>query len=341
MATRSKTLSKVESGEVRGAVFGFDVQSPFTFKTLRAASGLQPLEIVAQSLNAIHAEHELVADIVQPGFRARIYHDGLTYRLWVERVGWFDIDPRIPRIAAPVDLHPGVREELLWGVPALLCFLHRGDVSLHAAAIEIGGEAIVVVGPQAQGKSTLAAGFAQRGYRILSEDLTCIRVEPHPVVIPGPATVRLRNDVAGDLRAVGRSLDGRSDRTRYALFGGSDDDCQPVPIRAVLSLRRSASELRLEAVDPMRTLPDLWQTSFRVTRDHDRHCFESIAGLASVVPVFNLHRPLRIDALGMTVDHIVSELFPETQRGRAGHPRGSVCPQRDSNPRDHLERVAT
>ena len=37
MAARSKALSRVERGEVRGSVFGFDVLSPFTFKTLRAA----------------------------------------------------------------------------------------------------------------------------------------------------------------------------------------------------------------------------------------------------------------------------------------------------------------
>jgi hypothetical protein len=315
MAAQSSATPNVEPGEVRGAVFGFDVRSPFSFKMLRAASGLPQLEVVAQQqLNAIGVEHRLVAEIVQPGFLARIYHDGRTYRLWVERFGWFDIDPRIPRVAAPVDVDPDVREELLWGVPALLCFLHRGDVSLHAAAIEIGGEAIVVVGPQAHGKSTLAAGFAQQGYRILSEDLACIRLEPQPAVIPGPATLRLRNDVADDLEVgVGRRLSGRNDRTRYALFGGSSDDCRPVPIRAVLALRRSEGEPRLEAVLPMRALPDLWQTSFRITRDHDRRCFGRIAELAHAVPVFNLHRPLRIEALGATVSHIVSRLFPEAQ----------------------------
>jgi hypothetical protein len=256
----------------------------------------------------MQAKHKLVVEIDQPDFLARIYHDGATYRLWVRGVGWFDIDPRIPRVVVPAAAASVEREELLWGVPALLCFLHRGDSSLHAAAIEVAGEAILLVAPQAHGKSTLAASFARRGYRVLSEDLTCIRLEPRPSVIPGPAALRLRNDVAQDLDVVfGSRLSGRHDRTRYALERRGD--CRPVPIRAVVFLRPSDKNIWLEPIEPMRSLPDLWQSSFRLTRDHERRCFESVAVLANELPILNLHRPLRIDALNPTVDHLLAELY--------------------------------
>jgi hypothetical protein len=254
-------------------------------------------------------EQELVAEVDEPGFRARIYRNGSTFQLWVSDVGWFGVDPREPRITVPPVEQTVAREEVLWGVPALLCFLHRGDCSLHAAAVEVDGEAIVLAGPRAKGKSTLAAAFAMRGHRLLSEDLTCIRLAPTPAVVPGPAGLRLRNDVADGLQVpFGRALGEVHGRARYAL--SDPGDCRPVPISSVLLLA-SDGDVGLEPVDPARALPDLWEASFRITREHERRSFEAAAELAGAVPIVKLRRPLRLDMLDATVDHVVSQLGGE------------------------------
>lgn len=52
--------------------------------------------------------------------------------------------------------------------------LLRGVVCLHASAIAIGDEAIAVLGPAGSGKSTTAAAFSERGYRILAEDVVTL-----------------------------------------------------------------------------------------------------------------------------------------------------------------------
>ena len=52
--------------------------------------------------------------------------------------------------------------------------LLRGVVCLHASAIAIGDEAIAVLGPAGCGKSTTAAAFSKRGYRVLSEDVVTL-----------------------------------------------------------------------------------------------------------------------------------------------------------------------
>ena len=41
----------------------------------------------------------------------------------------------------------------------------------------------------------LAAGFLRTGHRVLSEDLVCCRSGAEPMVVPGPATIRIRPDV--------------------------------------------------------------------------------------------------------------------------------------------------
>ena len=52
--------------------------------------------------------------------------------------------------------------------------LLRGVVCLHASAIAIGDEAVALVGPAGSGKSTTAAAFSDRGYRILAEDVVTL-----------------------------------------------------------------------------------------------------------------------------------------------------------------------
>ena len=70
--------------------------------------------------------------------------------------------------------------------------LLRGFVCLHASAIAIGEEAIAIVGPAGAGKSTTAAAFSGRGYRILAEDvLTLDDREDRFLVRPAYPCIRL------------------------------------------------------------------------------------------------------------------------------------------------------
>ena len=85
----------------------------------------------------------------------------------------------------------------------------------------------------------MAAAFHRAGHRVLSEDTTCVRLGPEPAVVPGPAMLRVRHDVAAELelpsvRRVGES----DDRVHYALV--DPGDCEPVPVRAVVFLDASA-----------------------------------------------------------------------------------------------------
>ncbi len=50
----------------------------------------------------------------------------------------------------------------------------RGSISLHASAIVMGDKAVALVGPAGSGKSTTAAAFADRGYRVLAEDVVTL-----------------------------------------------------------------------------------------------------------------------------------------------------------------------
>ena len=140
------------------------------------------------------------------------------------------------------------REERLWSIPAMLCFLARGDAALHAAAVEVDGQAVVLAAPGSFGKTTLAAAFHAAGHRLLSEDTTCIRGAEAPLVVPGPAMLRLRHDVAEQLEIPNATPVGtvEDDRVHLALDPAVRGDCSPVPLRAIVLLRHADEGFRIE-----------------------------------------------------------------------------------------------
>jgi hypothetical protein len=154
--------------------------------------------------------------------------------------------------------------------------------------------------PRTYGKTTVAAAFHRAGHRVLSEDTTCVRLGPEPAVVPGPAMLRVRHDVAAELelpsvRRVGES----DDRVHDAL--ADPGDCERVPVRAVVFLDVSDGAA-LEPVEQAEALGDLWALSFRLpTEDDVGRSFAGVTDLAGTVPVSRLRRPLDLGAID---DHL-------------------------------------
>jgi hypothetical protein len=295
-----------------GSCFGFAVRSTLPFHYLRQGDG-EPMHITASSSIAVGPNDELVLKWrATPGLpdESRLYRDGSQYRLWAPQLGWFLVDTQTRKIVVPDAPNTVRREERLWGMPALLCFLARGDLQFHAAAVQVGDEAIILAAPGAFGKTTLAAAFLSHGYRLLSEDVTCVRTSSVPSIIPGPAVLRLRPDVANRLEIRNAAPVGEpDDRIHLAVDMAARGDCRPVPLRAILLLRESPNGFQLEPVRPMDAVRDLWPLSFNLPTEQDRaRCFAAVVDLARSVPVRNLHRPFRFEDLPATVEFVVDSL---------------------------------
>ncbi|MGH3011331.1 MAG: hypothetical protein ACRDMY_05755 [Gaiellaceae bacterium] len=284
-----------------GACYGFEVRSTLPFAYLREGTG-DPLEVTASARAGARPDDRLLVEwrpTAELPLEAELYSDGLGFRLRIGEAGWFSVDPRKRLIEVPAD--GGLRtEERLWGIPALLCFRERGDLPLHAAAVEADGGAVLVAAPRTYGKTTMAAAFHRAGRRVLSEDTSCIRLGPEPAVVPGPAMLRVRHDVAGVLELpAARRLGEDPDRVHYALE--DPGNCTPVPLRAVVFLDESEATA-LETVEQPEAIRDLWALSFRLPTEEDvSRSFAGVADLASTVPAYRLSRPLDLGALD---DHV-------------------------------------
>ncbi|MFN2556757.1 MAG: hypothetical protein ABR592_07760 [Nitriliruptorales bacterium] len=292
-----------------GACFGFSVRSALPFVYLRPGGGV-PLQVTESDGTPPPTSEPLIswAPTAARPFHARLFGAGNRYDYWVEGAGWFGIEPHAPRIIAPPTDSPVRREERIWGLPALLCFTARGDVPLHAAALEVNGGAILVVAPGRFGKTTLAGAFIASGHRLLAEDTSCCRITDPPLVLPGPAMLRLRADVYPHVRVPETKIVAEDDvRFHLALDDRARGDSAPVPIHSIVFLRPGGERCELTPADPLRAVPDLWAQSFRLPiQEEEGRRFCRLVDLASRVPLWNLARPRGFERLPEVVERVVA-----------------------------------
>jgi hypothetical protein len=290
--------------------FGYEVRSDLAFEYLREGGATDVLEVAETRRDDPGAAGEPLREWLprpERPFTARLFGESGGWRLWVADMGSFHIDPDAGSIEVPRGPQLLLREERLWGIPTVLCFLARGDHSLHAASVERDGRAIVVGAPGRFGKTTLAAALVGAGYRLLSEDSTCLRwASGEVVIVPGPAMLRVRQDPDRLVEIPGGRVLQVDDRVHLAIEPQLRGTGDPVPVDAIVLLRHEDDRSpRLERVAPEEAIPDLWALSFSTPTDEDRsRCFDGVTHLAANVPIWNLHRPLRFDALGAVVQEL-------------------------------------
>lgn len=293
----------------RGTLYGYEIRSPLEFEYLRLGEG-EPLTVMVGD-PPDSPPGELLRTWAPPEFpvQSRLHADGTAYRLWYERDGWYVVEPGARRLVVPSSGDSLRREERLWGLPILLHFMARGDVPLHASCVEVDGKALLLAAPGKHGKTTLAMAFAALGYRVLAEDLVCLRPGSAPAVIPGPAMLRVRNDMADVCRVPGAAELRRDDERAHLSLESSRGTCDPVPVAGIVMLHVGDTEPRLERVAGADVVRNLWALSFNLPTDRDRaRCFQAVAALGSTTSTWNLTRRLRLEDLMPTVECVVDAL---------------------------------
>lgn len=132
--------------------------------------------------------------------------------------------------------HDELRLFLLGSVIGAL--LHqRGSLPIHGSTIQIGSSALIVCGKSSAGKSSLAAGFFNKGYTIYSDDISVISVDLQnvPMVHQGLPHIKLWQDVLqhfGDFQTYNRT------RRQLEKFKKpvSSSHIEPIPVKDIIIL---------------------------------------------------------------------------------------------------------
>jgi hypothetical protein len=297
-------------GSSIGTCFGFSVQSTLPFFYLRKGDGA-PLTVQETGEEEGPPASMPVAEwepTEQFPFSAKLYREEDRFDFWLSHWGWFHVDAAASVITLPPTTSPELREVCLWALPSTVCSLARGDLCLHASCVEVGGMALMFSAPGQYGKTTLAAAFMQAGYRVLAEDKVCCRMVPEPVVLPGPALLRIRPDVYERMDFPGTHVVRSAPSRAYLAFDdhlrGTGD---PVPLKAVLFVRPTEGQMAIEPASFHDTLRDLWMLRKQVPMSgNEAFSFGAITELAQRLDAYNLQRPQTLEELPRVVEKVVA-----------------------------------
>jgi HPr Serine kinase C-terminal domain len=195
----------------------------------------------------------------------------------------------------------------------------RGVLLFHACAVDVGGQAILVLGAAGAGKSTMAAALVRHGFALLSDDISAIEViDGAPVVHPGPPRLRLRPDAARatgwDPAALPRVFDtpllGDKRHVELAVEGGSFC-AEARRIAAIFVLERRTKDpaplLRpLSSVEALATLRRNGYRDWLLEREQHAQRFPLIARLAHEVPVHSIRATDDHGALPGLIDSMLA-----------------------------------
>lgn len=143
---------------------------------------------VAENIGLLYADYPLLehADFAD-------FHVSLSpphnLRRWFKPQVLFSSDGHSPFKPLPFDQAFPMLE---WGLNWCVSSHANSYLIIHAAVVEKGGYATILPAPPGSGKSTLCAALVNRGWRLLSDELTLVRVSDGKI-IPLPRPVSLKN----------------------------------------------------------------------------------------------------------------------------------------------------
>jgi hypothetical protein len=276
------------------SLYGFEVKSELPLRRLNSAPGRRGELALERVQELVAPEREPTGSrVTDDGYCwfASYELDGEECLLQMPPTGSFLLQAARGRIG--VDSTDGDVELLEHRIAsAAICTLlsMRGDLALHAAAVEADGRAIVICGPTMRGKSTLARALGEAGCRLLGEDGIAIELgEGGPLAHPGARGVRMRSrDGAGRFCTVLHDDPGR----------GEPGPCPPA---AIVLLGERGAEFEVEPLEPARALalltPNLIHSGGRAAI---AAAFQQLAALLGTVPAFEVSLPDDLEALPAT-----------------------------------------
>jgi hypothetical protein len=273
------------------SLYGFEVKSDLPLRRLNSAPGTRGelvVEVAAEPLLPPAGEPagSLADDNGRRWYASYELENG-DCLLQMPPTGSFLLAPAQGRIALePSDEDAELLEHRLASSAICTLLSLRGDLALHAAAVEADGRAIVFCGPSLRGKSTLARALGEGGCRLLGEDGIAVELGAGgPVAHPGARGVRMR------------SPGGERQRPLLVEDPGAGEP-GPSPVAAVVLLGERGAEFAVEPLTPARALalltPNLIHSGGRASIGA---AFQRLAALLGSVPALRISLPDDLGAL--------------------------------------------
>jgi hypothetical protein len=200
--------------------------------------------------------------------------------------------------------------------PALgILLLQRGLLVLHGNAIKIGPYCMICVGDSGLGKSTLAAGFMQRGYSILSDDV--VPINPSLEAIPGFPRIKIWQDTADHFSIDTQNLKYiRPDIPKFNLPLNAAFHSTPLPVRWIYNLHAHDKEkTTLESLHGMERFQSIYNNLYNalfmqrfMVKEHLDICSQ----LTRKISITRITRPTKISSLDILIDELICHMAQDS-----------------------------
>jgi len=236
--------------------------------------------------------------------------------LTIPAVGRFQVSDgnRVTVDAAENASPQDVRAFLLGSVMGALAH-QRGLLPLHGSAIRTADSCALFTGPSGVGKSTLVAALCARGYPLLADDLSVVRIDGDQVrVLPGIPRVKLWADALSHLRRDPADLHRlRPSLEKYDVPVGAQFHPAALPLTRIYALSVGhATEMSPEpvtGVDRLNLIKDnVYRLNFLTGSAARNQLFAFSGAVAKAASMARLVRPGAACSLDRFADQVSAEL---------------------------------
>ena len=146
-----------------------------------------PIAALATTIGRLYADYPLAPANGFADFHVRLM-PSTGVRRWLRPQVNFEFDGTTPFKPLPADQAFPLFE---WGMNWCVSSTANAFLIIHAAVVEKDGWAAILPAPPGSGKSTLCAALINRGWRLLSDELTLVRIEDGQIVaLPRPVSLK-------------------------------------------------------------------------------------------------------------------------------------------------------
>lgn len=191
----------------------------------------------------------------------------------------------------------------------------RGILPIHGSAVSNDQGAMIIAGVSSAGKSSLAACFSERGYSILTDDISVIGFNNKKAVVhPGTPYLKLWGDVLSYYEEVSEYKRVRPKLEKYYKPLRRTAITSPVPLNRVIILSvKNTSGFTKERIAGAERFNLLWKNTYRIqyseNLDQSVTQFKNLSKLANSIEVFRVERPAYPLQINELADFIQQEII--------------------------------
>lgn len=239
---------------------------------------------------------------------------GKIHLSWSE-VGSFRLTNGKITIDPSDDVDDNILKEVLLGPVFAVLLYQRGNLVLHASAVNFEGNAIAFLGYAGYGKSTLSIKMYEKGHSLITDDILPVILDDNhlPVTYPSFPMIKLEADVLSGNMENFQIMKKDSPLDKNYYFLSDNFSTTPIPLKTAYIIKRS-EKVGIEELDLQNALKELLPHSYCLKLFQDDEKFLNLvqcANLIEKIPVKVLNTGKSSEDLSEVIDIVEKDVMNE------------------------------